>query len=239
MQTISVLVANIKGGCGKTTIATHVAAAFARSGRFTVLADGDRQRSSLRWTTTRPRGAAGLAAVDWSKDISQISPAPERLVIDAPAAMGRDHIEELVEMAHAIVLPVLPSVFDESSTERFLERLADLKPIRKQRKLVAVVGNRVRANTRAAARLDRFLQGIGFSVIARLRDSQVYPEAAARGLSIFDVPGRRELEFRRDWDPLLAWLGIADITAARPAPPAPRPAPAVAVRAAVHAAANT
>ena len=51
---ISVLVANPKGGCGKTTIATHLAAAFANGGLRTALADTDRQRSCLGWLDARP-----------------------------------------------------------------------------------------------------------------------------------------------------------------------------------------
>ena len=57
---IIVLVANTKGGCGKTTVSTHLAAAFAGAGHRTALADADRQRSSLEWTRLRP----GTAAAD-------------------------------------------------------------------------------------------------------------------------------------------------------------------------------
>ena len=55
---IAVLVANTKGGCGKTTISTHIAAAFANSGRRTALADADRQHSSFQWARLRPGTAA-------------------------------------------------------------------------------------------------------------------------------------------------------------------------------------
>ena len=44
---LTVLVTNTKGGCGKTTVATHLAAAFAGAGLKTALADADRQRSSF------------------------------------------------------------------------------------------------------------------------------------------------------------------------------------------------
>ena len=42
----AILVANIKGGCGKTTVATHLAAAFACAGQATALADLDRWLAS-------------------------------------------------------------------------------------------------------------------------------------------------------------------------------------------------
>jgi cellulose biosynthesis protein BcsQ len=62
---ITVLVANSKGGCGKTTIATHLAAAFAGAGLRAALADADRQGSSLGWLRARPDGAAPIQALDW------------------------------------------------------------------------------------------------------------------------------------------------------------------------------
>src|SRR3712207_2178522 len=108
---LTVLVANIKGGCGKTTIATHLAAAFATGGQTTLLADVDRQRSSLGWIDRRPASAALLTGLDWTKDLPAPPKGSGRLVIDAPAALKTKQIEELVKLADVIVLPVLPSAF--------------------------------------------------------------------------------------------------------------------------------
>ena len=66
-----VLVANTKGGCGKTTVSTHLAAALACHGRRTALADADRQRSSLQWARLRPGSAALIVALDWSEDLAR------------------------------------------------------------------------------------------------------------------------------------------------------------------------
>lgn len=203
---LTILVANIKGGCGKTTLATHLAAASAGVGKLTALADLDRQRSSLGWLERRPEGAAPVTGLDWTKDIGDRPGGYQRLIIDAPAALKTKQIEELVRMADVVVLPVLPSVFDEQATERFLGKLDELKSIAKNRKGVAVVGNRLRARTKATDRLDSFLGGIGHRVVTRLRDSQIYAEAAASGLSLFDLPGKRAAEHRADWTPLLAYI---------------------------------
>lgn len=206
---ITVLVANIKGGCGKTTVATHLAAAYAKQGFAVAIADVDRQRSSLGWLERRPATATPIIGLDWGKDFHAPPKALPRLVIDAPAALKTKQIEELVKMADLVVLPVLPGVFDEQATRRFLDKLEELKPIAKNKKQVAVVGNRLRARTKSAERLDAFLSGVGHSVAARLRDSQIYPDAAAAGLSLFDLTAKRAAEHREDWAPLLAYIDQA------------------------------
>jgi chromosome partitioning protein len=205
----SVLVANVKGGCGKTTVATNLAAAFASAGHRTTLADVDRQRSSLGWAARRPKSLPAIAAIDWVKEIGDPPKGTDRLVIDSPAAMKAKQVEELVRLADAIVIPVHPGTFDQLSTERFLGKLSDLKAIAKHRMPVAVIGNRVRVNTRAAVRLDAYLGGLGHAVVTRLRDTQLYADVAETGLSLFDLSSQRAAEYRDEWAPLLAYIETA------------------------------
>jgi chromosome partitioning protein len=204
-----VLVANTKGGCGKTTVSTHLAAAFAAEGHPTALADADRQRSSLEWTRLRPGTAAQVAGFDWSKGLDGPPKGFARLVIDAPAALKKKDVFELVGMADVIVVPVLPSAFDQGSTLVFLAKLNELKSIRKNRKPVGVLRNRVRPRTRATARLARFLAEIEHADLGALPDRAIYNDVAAAGLSIFDLPGKRAEALRADWAPLLGYVAAA------------------------------
>jgi chromosome partitioning protein len=203
-----VLVANTKGGCGKTTVATHLAAALACGGHQTALADADRQRSSLEWTRLRPGTAAPIVALDWSKELAPPPGGIARLVIDAPAAMKKKELFDLVEMADVIVVPVLPSVFDQGSTTVFLARLNELKPIRKNRKPVGVLRNRVRARTRATARLAQFLAEIEYADLGALPDRAIYNDVAAAGLSLFDLTGTRAAALQQDWASLLGYVAL-------------------------------
>lgn len=189
---ISVLVANAKGGCGKTTIATNLATAFANAGLKTALADTDRQKSSLNWLKSRPADAAPIEGLDWRKESGEIPKKLDRLVIDVGAGITAPRMKDLLGEAGIMVMPVLPSVFDEAATKRFLAKVDELKPIRKGRKSIAVVGNRLRAGTRAAQELDAFMDGLGHEVVARFADRAIYQEVARKGLGIFDLtPGRR------------------------------------------------
>ena len=203
---LSVLVANTKGGCGKTTIATHLAGAFAAAGLRTALADVDRQRSSLNWLRRRPDWAAPIKGLDWVKKIGDPGPDVARLVIDMPAAMRMTDVRELVREAHVILVPILPSVFDEDTTAQFLSKLDGFKPIRKHKKDVAVIRNRIRGGSRAAAHLDGFLAGLHHKVAARVPDRAIYPDVAARGLSLFDLKTKQAEDLREDWFPLLRFV---------------------------------
>jgi chromosome partitioning protein len=206
---ISILVANTKGGCGKTTIATHLASAFAGAGHRTALADADRQHSSLEWARLRPGTAAPVTALDWVEDVTTPARSTDRLVIDGAAAMKKKHVFELVRLADVIIVPVLPSAFDQGSTAAFLDQLKELKAIRKNRKPVGILRNRIRPRTRAAARLLRFLDDVEHEDLGGLPDRTVYNEVAADGLSIFDLPGSRAEALRQDWHPLLRYIDAA------------------------------
>jgi len=200
---IRILVTNLKGGCGKTTIATNLAGAFARGGLPTTLADVDRQRSSLAWLGLRAATAPAVHGVDWRKQPGEVPADTARLVIDAPAAIRVKEVEELLVAADLVIVPVLPSLFDEASSARFLARLDELKPVRKGRKPVLVVANRLRARSRAVQRLEAFLAELGHPPVARLADRALYGELAIKGLSVFDAPAREAAATRTEWQPLL------------------------------------
>ena len=60
----SFLIANPKGGCGKTTLATNLAGYFARQGHRVMLGDIDRQQSSREWLKLRPQGLPPIRSWD-------------------------------------------------------------------------------------------------------------------------------------------------------------------------------
>lgn len=222
-MTFCVLIANPKGGCGKTTIATNLAAAFAHMGFATALADCDRQKSAMAWLKRRPGHARRLIGLNWTKDVGPLPCGVQRLVIDAPAGIRRKAVRDLVRRADAIVIPVLPSLFDEIATRRFLRVLDKLKPIRNNKRAVAIIGNRVRSRAAANRALDAFLAVLGHDAVAAIRDTQAYPTAAIAGLSVFDRAGRRVEPLLAEWQPLLRFLGRAAANPGCPARTASRP----------------
>lgn len=207
----SVLVVNPKGGAGKTTVATNLAGALARRGEDTYLWDLDRQRSSLGWLALRGAELPRIRRLDQRPDdeAPQV-PRAAYLVIDSPAGMHGRSLSQAVRHADRILVPVQPSLFDMAATGSFLELLREEKAVRKSRSFVGLVGMRVDHRTRAAATLAAYLEQFDLPVLGYLRDSQVYPNAAFGGMSVFDLPPSQSSREEEQWQPILDWVSGGD-----------------------------
>lgn len=215
----TILVANPKGGAGKTTIATNLAGYLAGRHQRVVILDMDRQRSSARWLARRPRGFPEVrgALPDTDRQIIR-DYAPQWLIVDAPAGVHGAELAALVKAADAVLVPVSTSTFDFEATADFLAELSALKPVKEGRRALAIIGSKVDSRTVAAADLDAFLAPLSLDVLTHVRDSQLYVHAARDGLSIFDQPRSRAEEAWSDWPPILHWLqGLLTAKSARTA----------------------
>lgn len=203
----TILVANPKGGAGKTTIATNLAACLAGRQQRVMILDQDRQRSAARWVARRPPGFPEIrVALPDTAQRAIRDFSPQWLIVDAAAGLHGAALAELVKAADAILVPVAPSAFDFEATADFLAELAVLKPIRNGKRALAIVGSKVDGRTVAAADLDAFLAPLSLDVLTHVRDAQLYVHAARDGLSIFDQPRSRAEEAWADWPPILQWL---------------------------------
>lgn len=203
----TILVANPKGGSGKTTLATNLAGYFANQGRRVLLADLDRQRSSFGWLSRRPDELPtihGWGGGDSRKAIAEVR--PHWLIMDSPAGVRGEKLTNAVRRADMVVVPVQPSAFDMAATQAFLDILHAEKAIRKAKSYVAMIGMRVDTRTRAAAELETFLENAGFPVLTFLRDAQIYVQAAGEGVSLYDMQPARAAKDIEQWQPLLGWL---------------------------------
>jgi chromosome partitioning protein len=202
-----ILVTNAKGGCGKSTLATNLAAYFASEGYETALADYDPQASSLSWLDERSEEQApitGVAAFD--SGLRHLPRNAEYLIIDAPARSHGKELTELVRHAETVIVPVLPSPIDMKAAAAFIEELLHRGKIANKKAKVAVVANRVKENTLIFEELDEYLERLKVPYIAALREAQNYIRAYQRGLGIHELPPYLAWPDWEQWDPIIEWL---------------------------------
>jgi chromosome partitioning protein len=200
-----VVIANPKGGVGKSTTATNVAGYFANQGHAVMLGDADRQQSSALWLGLRPATARPIATWDVGENRQAKPPkGTTHVVLDTPAGLDGERLNELMKYADKVIVPLQPSVFDIFATRAFLDKLAQNSHAGKMQ--VGIVGMRVDARTIAADKLHEFVDGLGLPVLGYLRDTQNYVHLAARGLTLFDVAPSRVEKDLAQWQAICRWL---------------------------------
>ena len=201
------LVANPKGGSGKSTLATNLAGYFAQRGRDVMIGDIDRQQSSREWLKLRPFELPTIDTWDIGPDnILRPPKGTSHVVLDTPAGLHGKMLDKVLKLSSRVIVPVQPSLFDMLATRQFLEALLEEKAVRKGKADVAVIGMRVDARTRAAGELERFFATFDLPVLAYLRDTQVYVQATAAGMTLFDLPPSRAERDVEQWQAIIDWV---------------------------------
>ena len=200
-----VVVANPKGGVGKSTLATNIAGYFASRGHAVMLGDADRQQSSRLWLGLRPEAARPIGTWDVSHDLIVRPPkGTTHVVLDTPGGLHGWRFNDVMKLADKVIVPLQPSIFDIYATRAFLDELAEHRKASALQ--VGIVGMRVDGRTIAADKLRDFVESLGLPVLGYLRDTQNYIHLAARGLTVFDVaPGRVERDLEQ-WKAICAFL---------------------------------
>ncbi len=188
-------------------MSTNIAGYFASQGHPVILGDADTQQSSKFWLSQRPETLPHIATWEYQPDLVLTAKPPKgitHVVIDTPGGISGWRLQEVMERADKVVVPVMPSVFDMQATNDFLIKLMQLTQNRATQ--VAVVGNRVDTRTISAANLRKFIESLEVPVLSYLRDTQYYLHMAAHGLSMFDITPSKVQKDLEQWVPICEWL---------------------------------
>ena len=209
-----IVVINPKGGCGKTTLSTNIAAYFAKRGPIPAVMDCDPQGSSMTWIERRSGQMSpihGIAAYkrtmqatrSWQLRVPQET---ENLIVDSPASLSHDDLRELTRDSSSILVPVLPSSIDIHAASRCIADLLLVAKVDRRDKKLAVVANRTRQNTRSYSKLMRFLDSLGIPIIAVMRDSQNFVHAAEQGIGICEMQPHKVKKDIVELEKIITWL---------------------------------
>jgi len=206
-----IAVINRKGGSGKSTLATQLAGCLANRGAQVMLGDVDRQQSSLAWLRRRAsqpmaKAATIVGSAFGSQSVMRPPANIAHVVLDTPGGLQGYDLARMAMTADAILMPVGDSVFDRESAVQCYADLMTLPRVVSGRCKVAVVGMRVEAGTRAAARMQRWAEQSGLSYVGSLRESRIYKRCAEQGLSLFDVPAANVENHLAQWRPIVDWV---------------------------------
>ena len=200
-----IVVANPKGGVGKTTLSTNLAGYLASRGRAVMLGDVDRQQSSRTWLGLRANGLPRIAAWEVTQcDVVRPPKGTTHIVLDTPAGLHGKRLDEVMKLADKVLIPLQPSIFDIHATHQFIDEL--LAHRRSSKVQMAVVGMRTREGTISTDQLRTFLKGVEVPLLGFLRDTQNYIHLAAHGLTLWDVASTRFQGDREQWEPLITWV---------------------------------
>jgi chromosome partitioning protein len=202
-----IVIANPKGGSGKSTLSTNVAGFFASRGNAVMLGDADVQQSSKLWLDLRPPGATKIATWELQADLVLTAKPPKgttHVVIDTPGGLGGWRFKEVVGRADKLLIPIMPSIFDMYAAQAFITQVREITKTTKTK--LGIIGMRVDERTIAASKLREFMAKLDVPIVGYLRDTQYYLHLAAHGLSLFDItPGKVEKDLQQ-WQVICHWL---------------------------------
>jgi chromosome partitioning protein len=202
-----IVIASPKGGSGKSTLAINLAGLLAARKQRVVIMDLDKQQSSLRWLARRPAALPKIVGWREANDLNDVKAfRPRWMVVDTHARLLRADRAQLLSRADVVLVPVSASVFDIEATAVFLRKLQADPHVQSGKVALGLVGARVHGRTKMGKELASFFEKSGLPIVMYVPDSVLYPQCAADGISIFDLPRTRNEQQLDAWQPLTAWL---------------------------------
>lgn len=211
-----ILIINGKGGCGKTTIATNLAVAYANRGLTVALVDNDPQASSTFWSEQRDPELPPVSLVPAHQRASMYQTQTyhnrmpldvDRVIVDGHSNARDRDLETLLKQSDVILVPLLPSAIDIRAGSRFITNLLTHRAFRNAPRPVGVIANRVQPGSEMHSKLEHFLGCLDVPSVATFRDSPIYTTAVEEGRGVIDmIECRAARKETTPWRDLMKWI---------------------------------
>ena len=193
MRTLAIV--SQKGGCGKTTLAVHLATYARQQGLHPALVDLDPQNSAYKWNARRTENDAHSPKLDATQSTADklahlkklaIENAIDLLILDTAPHANRE-AALAVQLADGVLIPCRPATFDLDAM------ISTLEIVRATGKPAAIVLNAARRGKRKTTEAREALESIGATVLDTVVHDWVALEDAlvdGRAVHEYDPQGK-------------------------------------------------
>jgi chromosome partitioning protein len=195
---------NQKGGVGKTTLAVHLAAAFALRGQNVLLIDADPQHSALDWTAAREGSGleplfstVGLPTPTIHKEVDRLAAPYDVVVIDGPPRVT-DLARSAIMASDLVLIPVQPSPYDVWASAEVVSLVRDAAIYKPALKYAFTINRKIVNTAMGRDVLQALAEYDGVPVLSQAISQRVaFAESAASGRTVWetaaDGPAAREI----------------------------------------------